>query len=245
LWYLDEQCRKAGVNLKQCWFPGYHSDVGGYNDGQLDKSSIDEIAFAWMCDQLHGLLQLSGNALQPTILFRIGESSYTKQQPKTERGSKQSSRKSIAWSDGELTETNSWTSIWWLASAVSTKRGSYVRRPGETKAKKIDDTAVHYSHFHEEIDPCVQHRMDHAKSGYESKSLRQPAWSRVEAENGEGYEWVKKDDRENEILRLKEYAIPKIGPFYPSSGCDHWQGSLERAIAPRDNLQVLDKGNGA
>jgi len=58
LWYLlPEKCNvpERGTRLKQCWFPGVHTDVGrGYNDHA--PGDIADITFAWMVDQCCGLL---------------------------------------------------------------------------------------------------------------------------------------------------------------------------------------------
>ncbi|KAF4629330.1 hypothetical protein G7Y89_g8814 [Cudoniella acicularis] len=50
------------VDLRQCWFPGFHADIGGgcdtddtFNDNQL-AHSISQISLAWMCDQIDGLV---------------------------------------------------------------------------------------------------------------------------------------------------------------------------------------------
>lgn len=42
-------------NLKQCWFPGVHSDVGG-SYGDAKPRDVSDIALAWMVDQCRGLL---------------------------------------------------------------------------------------------------------------------------------------------------------------------------------------------
>ncbi|KAF7979874.1 hypothetical protein HWV62_40649 [Athelia sp. TMB] len=42
-------------NLKQCWFPGDHSDVGG-SHADAKRGDFSDIALAWMVDQCRGLL---------------------------------------------------------------------------------------------------------------------------------------------------------------------------------------------
>jgi hypothetical protein len=49
---------KDKVDLKQCWFPGFHGDVGGGYAGPVERNhlAIEDITLAWMCDQVDGLL---------------------------------------------------------------------------------------------------------------------------------------------------------------------------------------------
>ena len=64
LWYIppsnkDPNRRK---HLKQCWFPGVHTDVGrGYSDHV--PGDIADITFAWMVDQCIGHLSFSEETL--------------------------------------------------------------------------------------------------------------------------------------------------------------------------------------
>jgi len=57
IWYLEPKFR-GKVDLKQCWFPGFHGDVGGGVAGPLGRNhlAIEDITLAWMCDQVDGLL---------------------------------------------------------------------------------------------------------------------------------------------------------------------------------------------
>lgn len=245
LWYLNHDCKKASTtpNLRQVWFPGYHADIGGHDDASSDTNSIDEITFAWMCDQIFGLLQLSGTALQRIFLFRIGEPD-PELLKKSIITNAEAMRRTIAWSDGRLIETNTWTNPWWVYSLAFTRRMSYLRRPGETMvSNEVDgkEQPVTYQDFKEEIHPCVFHRMRHS-TGYQPKSLPATSWTRrgSSTPNETGFEWVKKLENEQEIT-LKEYIIPKLGQFQPGTGCDHWQGSLERTLAPAEVLKEQDK----
>ncbi|KAI5458851.1 peptidoglycan binding domain-containing protein [Mariannaea sp. PMI_226] len=255
LWCLDSSCigpdpKKPIVNLKQCWFPGYHSDVGGHSEGSIDTNSVDEIAFAWMCDQLHGLLQLSGTALQKYILFRLSDRNFDTSD-KEIRDLSAAWRK-ISWSDGTLVDTNSWTSGWWIGSALSTGKGSYKRVPGQTEAyTMVDETKVPipYENFCEEVHPSVFHRVqkfETAKKGerYMPAPFQGSEWKHLKAENGERARWVKTLGNGKKVI-LREYCIPKneeLAKGYTKvAKYDHWQGSLERTFAPKDILQAQDR----
>ncbi|KAI0442205.1 peptidoglycan binding domain-containing protein [Xylaria telfairii] len=235
LWYLDSSCmdenKNPKVNLKQCWFPGYHSDVCGHSKGNIDTNSIDEIAFAWMCDQLFGLLQFSGIALQKYILFRIGDL--------------RAAWSTIKWSDGTLNESNGWTDWWWIPSLLSTRSASYKRIPGETPASEVvngKEKKIDYKLFNEEVHPCVHHRMLNAEGqAYMPAGLNKAnGWDYVAASAARQAHWVKRKPDGQEII-LNEYIIPKLSePFQPGSGYDFWQGSLERTLAPKDILAAQD-----
>jgi hypothetical protein len=49
----------SSCDLRQCWFPGYHCDIGGGRSNQPDTQGadyrfIDQMSLAWMCDQIDG-----------------------------------------------------------------------------------------------------------------------------------------------------------------------------------------------
>jgi Uncharacterized alpha/beta hydrolase domain (DUF2235) len=57
IWYLEPKF-KGKVDLKQCWFPGFHGDVGGGVAGPVGRNhlAIEDITLAWMCDHVDGIL---------------------------------------------------------------------------------------------------------------------------------------------------------------------------------------------
>jgi len=61
LWKKTEESK--GANLKQCWFPGVHSDIGG---GWKDKE-ISDMALAWMMQQLSPFLEFDDSYLEKII----------------------------------------------------------------------------------------------------------------------------------------------------------------------------------
>ncbi|KAI0101047.1 hypothetical protein GGR51DRAFT_531040, partial [Nemania sp. FL0031] len=64
-------------------------------------------------------------------------------------------------------------------------------------------------------------------------------WDYVMASGERRAHWIKKNG--DEEIVLNEYIIPKLSKqFQPGSGYDFWQGSLERAFAPKDILTVQD-----
>ncbi|TVY83337.1 Uncharacterized protein LSUE1_G002072 [Lachnellula suecica] len=61
LWYLDAEIENT-CDLRQCWFPGFHSDIGGGT-----TASVEDLTLAWMCDQVDGLISFDDRAAQ--VLF--------------------------------------------------------------------------------------------------------------------------------------------------------------------------------
>lgn len=228
------------MNLKQVWFPGYHSDVGGHSKGSIDTNSVDEIAFSWMCDQIFGLLQLSGTVLQKYVLFRLGDTAWLDLKNKKIRDLDASWRK-VEWSNGTLVDNNGWLSGWWVPSLVSTAKASYYRCPGETKAFEIvngEEKQINYKNFKEEIHPSVYRRVEDTKNAGKNKYTPTPfkkGWEYVAPTKTERGHWKKKVPGGKDII-LYEYTIPDLKPFQREAGFEHWQGSLERTFAPKDAL---------
>lgn len=57
LWYHKRSTKSTTSNLIQCWFPGYHTDIGGCH--QAPENHVDDITLAWMIDQLGELLHFA------------------------------------------------------------------------------------------------------------------------------------------------------------------------------------------
>ena len=224
------------MNLKQVWFPGYHSDVGGHSKGSIDTNSIDEIAFSWMCDQLVGLVQLSGTVLQKYILFRLGETGFDTKDKKIRN--LEASWRRIEWANGELDDTNGWLDFWWVPSLLSTAKASYYRAPGETKAYEYIDgakTQIDYKHFNEEVHPSVIHRVkNRTDKNYQPTPFRKgKGWEYVAPTETTRGHWKKSGGKD---IILYEYTIPNPPPFHRGVEGEHWQGSLERQFAPKKVL---------
>ncbi|KAI3321794.1 peptidoglycan binding domain-containing protein [Xylariaceae sp. AK1471] len=243
LWYLDSTCwnekGEPNVNLKQCWFPGYHADIGGQREkGESDINSVDEITFSWMCDQLFEHLQLSETALRKYILLRTGKGLelHTTNKNIAAAWSK------IEWSGGVLDDTNGWTDLWWIPSLISTRAASYKRIPGETPAtEKVNSKKrkIPYEWFNEEIHPSVLHRRENCKGYVPAPFKKGSDWEYVKAAPGNRAHWVKKN-RDGTKIVLNEYVIPKDKKYQAGAGYDFWQGSLERTFAPKDVLDAQD-----
>lgn len=118
MWHLP---RGSKVNLVQCWFPGYHSDIGGTADRNKAAAEIDEIAFAWMCDQVGSHLTFDRQAL-----FKYFYSEKHKN----------------AWGSGKLTDSMTWG---YLMPGFG---GAAVRTPGQYKLECKTHEFIHPSVWH-------------------------------------------------------------------------------------------------
>ena len=242
MFYLDKACRDAGVKLRQCWFPGYHSCVGGESDPKVDVNSVDEISFAWMIDQLtrYNLLQINKRALKYPILDRLTMSlPGNGHNPVAPRNPQEAHERRIDWSDGVLVETQ--TLFWEIASEIATLRWEYRRKPGQYHARdERTKEVLEYEAFRETIHPSVWHRIQNRN--YEPYSLPLSQWKRQRLPDGQGYEWTKASRSGYVQVRIPEYVIPYIPDR--NNGMEHWTGSLEARIAPGDYLRKLDQANG-
>ena len=50
----DESLKCPGQTIEQVWFPGSHSDVGGWNKRPKKETGISEITLQWMLKHAHG-----------------------------------------------------------------------------------------------------------------------------------------------------------------------------------------------
>lgn len=211
---------------------------------QDDRNSVDEIALAWMIDQLtkDSLLQINKRALEYPILNRLASNLRPNESKSpAPRTPQEANERGINWSDGKLIETQKLG--WHLASEVATQRWDYVRKPGQYHATEVvrgKTYALDYTYFDEMIHPCVYHRIKHCD--YEPRSMPLDRWSRQRKSRGQGFEWVKEDRHGKIVVRIPEYVIPYIEQ--PDYGMQHWTSCLEARIAPGEYLRKLDQANG-
>lgn len=151
---LWEKRRDCTTNLKQVWFPGVHSNVGG---GYPDQE-IANITLAWMISQLEPFLDFDYDFLleQYTKNKDYYRSNHEKPRP---------------WSFGEI--YNSLTALYLFAGTTTRTPGDYYRidrRSGKPTHKPLKNT-------HEYIHPSVRTRTllggpgAHDRGDYDSKAL--------------------------------------------------------------------------
>lgn len=230
LYYLYDKCEQSGTKLKQCWFPGYHGDIGGHSDADCETNSIDLLTFAWMIDQLteEGLLQFSKYQLYYPILKRVHEGPANVAGMKAPKSVEEAGERRIQWSDGHLIETNDYS--YYLTSFVATRRLWHIRTPGDWK--QANGKEVDYMKLKETIHPSVYHRMKTATgSPYLPRGLPSKEWQ-YRARQGGGKEWVRTVEG-REVVAIPEYEFLDI-PEQDFEKKDLWSGSLERFLAPED-----------
>ena len=180
MWYLDKQFG-TNCDLRQCWFPGYHADVGGGTTaGKEDKSAIDEVSLAWMCDQVDGLLTFDKKAVEKYLLK-----------------SKQNEDSEEVWGSGEIVDPCS------LAYSMNIAGGDVLRTPGmyhknmQSHKKRVNgDFATN-----ETMHPLIRHRMETTHDKYDPPALKEhggvryaksPAWVyEDEGDSGNGATWIR------------------------------------------------------
>ncbi len=203
LWYLEE-ADKDLCNMRQCWFPGYHCDVGGgvKTSAIPPQRRIDSISLAWMCDQVDGLLTFDTEAALLMIPPVDG---------------------SAEWSAG-ITEDPCSTFY-----SLNIAGSSILRTPGSyNKDLEVEDAEGEKS-TRERMHPSIQLRTEIKGLKYYPKALdtrkdwsfvETPKWDFVESLDGTGASWRRpKLDAKSGIfggrpmqreINIKEHVIREI-----------------------------------
>ena len=170
------------TNLRQVWFPGAHSNIGGGYDDQ----QIATITLAWMVAQCSNYLDFNKDYVLDE--WDKAEEFYEKRESKAR-----------PWSFGRIWDGI--TTLYFLG-------GSAVRKPGRycatdpTNGKETDDPLIDTREY---IHPCVRARIKLSGPGiddrgqYECKSLRD--WKLI-IENEEG------GKRQRIMWRSRDKTIP-------------------------------------
>lgn len=167
------------VDLRQCWFPGYHCDIGGgwYTSAGETQRNIDQYSLAWMCDQIDGLVSFDVEAAELTL-------------PKVEP--------EAAWSG--FTTADPITAFY----STDIGGGSRHRTPGAYHHGQLNEKEPYAEKDNSTIErmhPCIQLRIEAKEYNYYPKSLdkrkslfgiRKPRWTFVdESKVGDGAKWVR------------------------------------------------------
>ncbi|KAF3925814.1 hypothetical protein ABW20_dc0102429 [Dactylellina cionopaga] len=241
LWYhKQEDSHGWSSNLIQCWFPGFHGHVGGGTvtgkDENLDETSVDDLALAWMVDQVGTRLTWDEKEINRFVAaYESGK---------------------YGWAEGNLEDSAS------VAYALPMMGGWVVRTPGQynhEKAKKEKKNPgsdrPEYWGTNEYIHPSVRYRMGFMDTrkpkdvGYDKgvfrntpkKEYKPWALSKfskpARQTDGDYYWYWKKEDREKGEVLIREYQIPPMwSEGYQCLG-------LERKLVPPELLKELDEGN--
>lgn len=219
------------VDLRQCWFPGYHCDIGGgwFTSATENQRNIDQHSLAWMCDQIDGLVSFDLEAAELTL-------------PKVDP--------TAQWSGAMTVDP--------ITTFYSTDLGggSKHRTPGsyhhgeltkEEPDPEKDNSTVERMH------PCVQLRIEAQEYGYFPKALDErkawfsintPRWTFVDRSNiGDGARWVRpKIEAQKKWLKtlplenqieIKEHIIKEIPGM----------NNFEVGLLPKEVKEKLDHRN--
>lgn len=146
LWERPPGDEGRDTKLRQVWFPGVHSNVGGsYPDQELAN-----ITLAWMMSQLMPFLDLDTN-----VLFE--------EQAETQQYYKETDQPIRSWSFGEL--YNSFRGVYALGGSQTRTPGAYC----ELDPYTAKSTGHPLRHTHEYIHPSVRVRYRLGGPGAEDK----------------------------------------------------------------------------
>lgn len=190
VWFLPSVAlENFKTNLKQCWFPGVHTDIGG---GYKDSTPHDfsDISLAWMIDQCHGLLAFNDINEIPEFLdsknpFANGRS---------------------LWAAQPL--HNSMTKVFKLGGVLYRTPGEYVHKdPWTGKPAPIGETkeSIHPS-VRVRLLKSLEHKLDWqpiALNGFRLVETSEP-------NEGPGWKWVKTvkgPDGKDKDVEIPEYRI--------------------------------------
>lgn len=148
---LWEKAKGSKTNLKQVWFPGVHSNVGG----GYDDADIANITLAWMMSRMEPFIDFRKDYM--VQLYRLNKEHY-----------RNSGQKSRWWSFGEI--HNSMLGIYSLAGKRTRTPGNYFRTDpfdGRTTSKRLKNT-------NEYIHASVRSRVGLGGPGIEDRGRYDP-----------------------------------------------------------------------
>jgi len=194
IWYLDPQF-KDKIDLKQCWFPGFHGEVGGGVVGPVGRNhlAVEDITLAWMCDQIDGLLTFDVEASK-NILGEIKEN--------------------VKW--GLSRESDPSGGIWNLSVAGG---NSILRTPGSYHNRQAPKTSNSEGYTtNETMHPSIKLLIDNPEAKYfppaldsrtSMKMVKTPKWKFIDkSESGQGASWTRPCKKpEKAVIEIKEHVI--------------------------------------
>jgi hypothetical protein len=258
LWYIPNTEEKAllkETRLVQCWFPGYHANIGGGTTGEgKDDNDIDEITFAWMCDLVKPYLTFDREAIKliipsktdlPPVKFHMGKRTQTDSKTGSKKTAVKKATKHVElmanYATSKLDDTYG---ISWKAAG-----GDVRRQPREIKPLGDENKTLEGVDTRECIHPCVAYREVYSGGAHRCPSLApvktggwlyptvDTKWEHRRGKDGNGFVWVKHDNLKGvEGPEIPQYVIPK---YNDEDGI----GSLERVLMPDAYMAILDEAN--
>jgi len=134
LWEVPDEL-VSKVNLKQCWFPGVHSNVGG----SLEDAELANISLAWMISQLDGIIEFDSTHL--AFVQELNEKYY-----------EQNKNRKPVWSGGYIMETYK---AFYLVNGSTTRTPGQYHRTDPTTGNPVEAKLTNTNEF---IHPSVRVR---------------------------------------------------------------------------------------
>ncbi|EIM79463.1 uncharacterized protein STEHIDRAFT_69453 [Stereum hirsutum FP-91666 SS1] len=194
MWYLPTDKDAANcINLKQTWFPGVHSNVGG---GYPDQALAD-LSLSWMIDLCRPFLSFDLANINLEIDLSLNPWKIR-------------SKKRMAHKDGPPdVEWKGWACGKWYDSYKNGKTWSWkYRTPGMYE----NERELEKGDTNETMHASVKARWDMLRPSWRPKALE---GFRPEVIEGGGIEWVKRDSKGKELLMIKEEPFLKREPAKP------------------------------
>ncbi|EEA28808.1 hypothetical protein TMatcc_002841 [Talaromyces marneffei ATCC 18224] len=211
-------------DLQQCWFPGVHGNIGGQAEfirTASDYEEIGDIAFAWMVDNLSGMLTFEEIAINKLI----------KQHHDALVENNAKNNVINGWGCGPIV-----SNFAGLQGAFFRALGKQDRTPGSYPRDAGDGiSGATNEYFH----PITRIRKSKL-SNYHPASLN--GYALQEPDGTAGWQWVK-----NGVAAIPEYVLrPEKTMSLAVYGTGEYKNvdSLSRLLCPAAVLADLDRDNG-
>ncbi|KAJ6109358.1 hypothetical protein N7486_001592 [Penicillium sp. IBT 16267x] len=220
LWHKTSDA--PAKDLQQCWFPGVHSNIGGQAEDPRtagDHEEIGDIAFAWMVDNLSGMLTFEEVAIELLIKQHKHALADINSQNNVTNG----------WGCGPIVSNFSGLqgAFFRILGKQDRTPGNYPRAPGEGIGGATNE------YFH----PIARIRKI-SLPNYNPMSLY--GYSLEEPDGDAGWKWVRTGGH-----AVPEYVMrPEKKMSVVHEGGYRNTRSLSRLLCPNTLLADLDRDNG-
>ncbi|CAI6089129.1 unnamed protein product [Clonostachys chloroleuca] len=208
-------------DLQQCWFPGVHGNIGGQRDDAYTSTKFEEIGhntFAWMVDNLSGMLSFEDAAIKTLI--------------EDHRRALNAINIANGWGCGPIVDNFSGLQgvFFWLLGKKDRTPGAYPRDPGDG----TDGATNEYFH------PIVRIRKNNLN--FTPASLQ--GYSVEKLDDSTGWKWVKRGV--HAVPEYVMSPEKKMSVAYEEGETVKYriQESLSRLLCPTSILVDLDNDNG-
>ncbi|KAH6976752.1 hypothetical protein EDB80DRAFT_658241 [Ilyonectria destructans] len=218
IWHKTDD--SPAKELQQCWFPGVHGNIGGQADFPPtagDQGEIGNNTFAWMVDNVSGMLTFEEDAINTLIEeHRLAINNLAN-----------------GWGSGPIVDNFSG-----IQGAFFRLLGRQDRTPGDYSRDPGDGTSGATNEF---FHPMVRIREWKVKS-WSPASMQ--GWTLSEPDEKRGWIWVKQGVQPLSEYVMREDK--RMSLMYNEAGAIKFKvgESLSRLLCPRNILLELDRDNG-